>query len=342
MTATPADPILRALRLLTLLVGAMVLLAVYVVLCEPIFTTPTDGEPERPTCDPAVPDELQCAPGTWCVHEQCTPREALCQAQRGEQCHDCDCAVGLRCAEDLRCHLEDEATAAPTCADPAVRDAIERLTRDCRARKRSVQQQAEADAGCSPDEWRQLLADNAEIGDLLAAFPDRFAVYFPVNEPRRSGWSATRLADMTRQFAVHAESLRRASAILVIGRATPDGLPDEDTQLAVRRLNTVERLLDQVLHAGKKPSERGGGPMLASWGARGERSIPLATFIRNFAGTHPPITTHAAGSDRLAASIARARRDELTPSERDALEKSLNRVTVVIPIHCPLTGASGR
>lgn len=339
MNPTP-DPIIRVLRLLTLLVGAMVMLAVYVVLCAPRFDAP-DAK-DVTACDPAVPDELQCEPGAWCVHAVCTPREALCQAQRGEQCHDCDCAVGLRCGEDLRCHLEDETATAPTCADPAVRDAIDRLTRDCRARKRSVQEQAEGDMGCSADEWRQLLANNAEIGDLLAAFPERFAVYFPVNEPRRSGWTGARRAEMSRQFEAHAESLRRASAILIIGRATPDGLPDEDTQLAVRRLNTVERLLDQALYAGKKPSERVGGPMLASWGARGERSIPLDTFIRNFAGTHAPITMHAEVSARLTASIARARRNELGQAERDALEKTLNRVTVVIPIHCPLTGAGGR
>ena len=333
MSNPPPDPVLRALRLLTLLVAVMVLLAVYVVLWEPRPNIRISGNVGAQTCDPALPDETQCQPGEWCMHEVCTPREAICRAQRGEQCHDCDCAVGLQCGADLRCHPEHESASAPTCEDPAVRAAIERLTSACRARKRSVQEQAEV--GCSADEWQKLLAESAEVGDLLAAFPDRFAVYFPVNEPRRrEHWP-----DIARQFAAHSDSLRRASAIFIIGRATPDGRPEDDTQLAVRRLNTIESLLNHVLYGDKKPSERTGGPMLASWGARGERSIPLDTFIRNFAGTHAPIAVSAAESKRLAAAMASA--GELSRPRRDALERSVNRVALVIPIHCPLVGAGG-
>jgi hypothetical protein len=320
------------------LVAVMVLLAVYVVLCEPHLDLKFGSDTEAQTCDPALPDETQCKPDEWCMHEVCTPRDAVCEAQRGEQCQDCDCVVGLQCGADLRCHPQHEAPSAPTCDDPAVRAAIQRLTTACRARKRSVEEQAEG--GCSADEWRKLLAENTEIGDLLAAFPDRFALYFPVNEPRRGKrWPGAAQPDIIRQFAAHSESLRGASAIFIIGRATPDGRPDEDTQLAVRRLNAVERMLDRVLHGNKKPSQRTGGPMLASWGARGDRSIPLDKFIHHFAGTHAPIAVSTAESQRLADAMANA--SELSQSQRDALERSLNRVALVIPIHCPLVEARG-
>lgn len=318
----------------------MVSLAMYVVLCEPRLDFALADRQGARICDPAEPDEAQCGPGEWCMHELCTPREPLCRAERGEQCHDCSCTVGLECGADLRCHPEHEIASAPTCADPAVRAAIGRLTDACRSRKRSVQEQAEDDAGCSADEWRQLLAENAEVGDILAAFPDRFAVYFPVNEPRRGKrWPGAAQADVVRQFMAHRESLRRASAIFIIGRATPDGRPDDDSQLAVRRLNAIERLLDPVLYGDKKPSERTGGPLLASWGSRGERSIPLDTFIRHYAGKHTPIAVSATESRRLAKAMVRA--SELSQPERDALERELNRVTLIIPIHCPLEGTRG-
>lgn len=336
--SNPSDPILRVLRLLTVLVAVMVLLAMYVVLCEPHLDFLFASNSGAQTCDPALPDETQCEPGEWCMHEVCTPREDMCVAQRGEQCQDCECVVGLKCGPDLRCHPEDEASSAPTCDDPAVRAAIARLTTACRARKRSVEEQAEA--GCSPDEWRKLLAENAEVGDLLAAFPDRFAVYFPVNEPRRGKrWPGAAQSDIIRQFAAHSESLRGASTIFIIGRATPDGRPEEDTQLAVRRLNAVEKMLDHVLYGNKKPSERTGGPMVASWGARGDRSIPLDKFIHHFAGTHAPIAVSAAESQRLASAMANA--GELSQPQRDALQRSLNRVALVIPIHCPLVEVRG-
>lgn len=334
------DPVLRALRALTALVAVMVTLAVYVVLCEPGLEADLAGGTGARACDPAEPDESQCPAGEWCVHEACAPREPMCRARRGEQCHDCDCAVGLQCGADKRCHPEGEASVAPTCADPAVRAAIDKLTSACRARKRSVQEQAEGDAGCSADEWRQLLAENADVGDILAAAPDRFAVYFPANEPRRGqSWPGAGQAAVVRQLAAHGDALRDASAIFIIGRATPDGRPEDDNQLAVRRLNAVERLLDPVLHAGKKPSERAGGPMVASWGARSERSIPLDTFIRDFAGARAPIARTAAESEQLAADMARA--GELSQSQRDALERRLNRVALIVPIRCPLVGARG-
>lgn len=338
MSTQASDPYLQLLRLLTMLVVAMVALAAYVV-CDPSFDFPTHDGPR--TCDPGSPDDDQCEPGDWCMHEVCTPRAPLCRAQRGELCHECDCDVSLTCRpEDLRCHPEGEVVAAPTCADPVVRAAIERLTDACRQRKRSVQAQAEDDAGCSADDWRQLLADNAEVGNLLAAFPDRFAVYFPINEPRRGhSWPGASANVIDRQFAAHAESLRTASAIFIIGRATPDGRPSEDQNLAVRRLNAVERILEKVLHGDKPPSERTAGPTLISWGTRGERPIPLDAFIRNFAGVHPPLAVNQATSDRLAAALAGA--DALSPAQRDALEREVNRVALIIPIHCALEAPQG-
>ena len=274
------------------------------------------------------------------MHEICAPRAALCRAQRGEQCHECDCGVGLTCGGDLRCHPEGEAAPAPTCADPTVRAAIERLTDACRKRKRSVQIQAEDDAGCSADDWRQLLADDAEVGNLLAAFPERFAIYFPINEPRRGhDWPGGAQSPILRQIAVHGESLRTASAIFIIGRATPDGRVADDHSLAVRRLNAAERILEKVLHGSKRPSERTGGPTLISWGTRGERPISLDAFIRNFAGRHPPLAINQTASDRLAKALAAA--GELTPSQRHSLEREVNRVALIIPIHCSLDVSGG-
>ncbi|MFY0531847.1 hypothetical protein [Nannocystis pusilla] len=148
-------------------------------------------------CDPRRPDEEQCPDGQWCVHGECTPQEEPQVAQRGEQCRDCPCDVGLRCGADLRCRPPSEPEApAPTCGDPVVEKAVSQLTQACLKRRTSVQDRVEGGEGCSADEWRALLADDDQMNALLGAFPDRLVVYFPERAPRapalaRSGRAPT-------------------------------------------------------------------------------------------------------------------------------------------------------
>src|SRR5690606_4122361 len=143
---------------------------------------------------------------------------------------------------------------------------------------------------CSADEWRALLADDEEMNALLAAFPDRLAVYFPSGEPRaRQPWpTPAARGPIVRQPVRHAQAPPEAKMLFVIGRASPDGNPADDHALALRRINAVERLIDEALGR-DKPTERGEGPMLIGWGAPSERPVALEAFVRNYAGKQTPI-----------------------------------------------------
>lgn len=333
--AMTLDRLTVTLIALTTGVWAMVVFVAWAVVSIP--STAVEGASEQ-RCDPRRPDEEQCPDGHWCVHGECTPHEEPPVAQRGEQCRDCPCDVGLQCGADLRCRPRGEPEApAPTCGSPAVEAAVSRLTQACLQRRTSVQDQVEGGGGCSADEWRALLADDEEMNALLAAFPDRLTVYFPSGEPRaRQPWpDPAARAHLVGELARHAKALRDAKMLFVIGRSSPDGNPTDDHALALRRINAVERLIDQALGR-DKPSERGQGPMLIGWGAPSERPVALEAFVRNYAGAQPPIAATRADSERLAAAFAAVRAGEPVPARR-TLERDVNRVVLVIPVPC--TGA---
>lgn len=329
---TPIDRTTGILITLTAAAWAMLLLAAYLAFL-PRVAPP--GEQEARACDPRRPDEEQCPDGQWCVHERCTPHEEPPIAGRGEQCRDVPCDVGLRCGPDLRCRPRGEPpTPAPTCGDPAVEAAVSRLTQACLQRRQSVHERVEAGEGCSADEWRALLADDDEMNALLAAFPDRLAVFFPSGEPRvRRPWPDPQTRPyIVGELARHAKALREAKLLFVIGRASPDGNPKDDHALALRRINAVEQLIDQALGR-NKPSERGSGPLLIGWGAPSDRPVALEAFVRNYAGTQTPIAASRLESERLAAAFAAVRAGEPVPARR-SLERDVNRVVLVIPVPC--------
>ncbi|MCY1063187.1 hypothetical protein OV090_00330 [Nannocystis sp. RBIL2] len=326
------DRITVTLIALTAGVWAMVLFVAWAVVSLP--TTAVEASDVH-QCDPRRPDEEQCPDDQWCVHGECTPHEEPQVAQRGEQCRDCPCDVGLRCGADLRCRPSNEPEApAPTCGDPAVEAAVSQLTQACLKRRTSVQDRVEGGEGCSADEWRALLADDDQMNALLGAFPDRLAVYFPTNEPlARQPWPAQAARPyIVGELARHAKALREAKILFVIGRSSPDGKPADDHALALRRINAVERLIDQALGR-DKPSERGQGPMLIGWGAPSDRPVALKQFVDNYAGTQTPIAVSRAESERLAAGFAAVRAGQ-EPKESRTLQRDVNRVVLVIPVPC--------
>lgn len=329
MTA-PHDTSSRLMLVLTALTGAMVLLAGYVALVEPQLAGAL-------SCDPLRPDEDQCPAGQWCMRTRCEPREEVPVAARGERCHDRRCEYPMTCGVDMRCHPADApATPALTCQSPEVQRAIARLSSACRQRKQSIQDRAQSEASCSADEWRSLLASDAEMSALLAAFPDRFPVFFPAGEPRRKlRWpEAHERAHLVEQIATHRDALQSARMLFVIGRASRDGRrASDDHDLALRRINLVERLLDEVLGR-DEPSSAGAGPLLVAWGAPGEHALELGVFVQHYAGRSPPITASPADSARLARAFEAFRAGEPVP--RRSLEREVNRVVLVIPVPCAL------
>lgn len=326
------DPLIHVMMVMTSLLGAIALFLGYVV-----FFPSSDAPAVRGpvACDPRLPDEEQCAEDEWCIEDTCALREVPAVGQRGEHCHDRLCGVGLQCMADNRCHPPGESFSAPSCASPEVRGALARLASACAKRKSSVKDLADG-AECSIEDWKELLADDAEIATVLAAFPDRFAVYFPVNEPRRrTSWPGAAEADVMAQLAPHRARLKAAKQVFLIGRASPDGNPTHERALATRRLNAVMRMLEKTL-GWKSPIDRDLGPRLIGWASRSERMIAGSLFIERLAGPYAPITTSATQSEQMAAELEKARRGGEVSSE---LERQVNRTVLVVPILCPLEGA---
>lgn len=322
MSEAPPDTTARLLLGLTIAAGATLLAATYVAFVRPDLGGET-------SCDPILPDEEQCPDGEWCIHERCERRAPIRRARRGESCHDRPCeSVEDVCGPDLRCHAAGSVTTVrpPTCEDPAVQAALSRLRRACDERRGAIEGHTQSD-GCSPQEWQDLLESDEALRGLLAAFRDRHVVYFPVYEPRKGRrWSGE--AEIVRQLGERRVDLGTARMLLVIGRTSPDGRPDAERAVALRRMDLVMRSLDKAL------AERAGeGPMLVPVGAR-EESVPLDVFVTNFAGDAPPIAGSPAEASRLGGILDAARRGDAAAVRTH--EREVSRHVIVLPIPCDL------
>lgn len=286
-------------------------------------------------CDPIRPDEEQCPEGQWCLHERCQTRVPTPRARRGESCHDRTCASAEdACGPDLRCYPKSQlmAARAPTCESPAVRAATKRLRSACQERRQRLSAQAER-GGCSAEEWNALLESDETLRDLLAAFQERHVVYFPAGEPRhRQRWSGE--AAVAEQLAPFRDQLRAAKMVVVLGRASADGKPQADRDLALRRMDVVMRAISGALDL-----PLGQGPMLTGAGVRAS-NLSLDVFVANFAGPNPPIAASPAERARLreAFDAVRAGQPLTTPS----LERMVSRHVLVIPIPCDLNAEEAR
>lgn len=352
MKLSELDLVTRLLVALTAFMALLVVLMVYMVLLHPTdaVSPATSGAPGKlePTsestlgapCDLSRPDADPCPGELICLGGRCQAIEKERVCREGESCRDCECAPGLLCHR-LRCRDRDDLSLAPLdCrTDKAVADAVKKLVSDCETREVSVGQLVSLEA-CSGDDWQAISLGNEQFDILLTAFKYRFSVHFPPNEPnRRKSWPGKRERERyLQQLRKLREPLATAKQIFIIGRSSPDGNKEDNYKLALRRMDMVAGLVEEVVFAGLPRTEQKPLP-IQQWAMRDERLVAPEYFARNYLsravqadfGVPPWLTWDETSEAWFQKMLAET---ELTDAQRKALLSAINRVVLVVPIPC--------
>ena len=338
-----SDPTARILLGLTCLMGLVVAAVAYVALVRgpaPVVATAGPGASEGGgpatsvgaavtpvSCDPLSFELDQCPPGQICVGGLCELDEAPRICGEGEICDACTCEGEFVCYLH-RCRREPPPP-SDVCLQPTVHESMTYLAREC-SRVGDDRDAILSTLSCSADDWKKLAIDPDKLDTILAAFPDRLSIHFATGSPRGSApLSAAHRAHYIEAIRAHRQALVGAKQVLIIGRSSPDGDPDANYELALRRIDVVTELLREASAQGE-----GGAPLdvpLRAWSLASESPLTPSRY-RNFY-SRASITHSAKDDARLASLLDR----ELDPRHIDDwrwLYGTINRVVLVIPIPC--------
>lgn len=332
---TGSDPLIKVLIVLTVMMGAVILGVAYMIV-RPSADEPPPRAPGR--CDALGSTEESCSANEWCIRGRCQPRPDIEYAGRGESCRDRDCRPPhLFCNDnDRTCYKKGSLLPPPPhCEDPQVLAAVERLAAKCSQRQHDISAVAADPLSCSGDTWKNLVVNDNEIDLILSAFPDRFALVFPPGQPRRNGNFPKQSEQefLLSQLRPYRSRLAQAHKIFVIGRESPDG--GSNHELTLGRIDASEKALTILLKEGSTPSDEAPSPAYVSWGMEGEHVLTFPNFVKHYVGQNPPVAYREEQLERVRAGIARFRSGEfLPPAELAEIEKTINRVALIIPILC--------
>jgi hypothetical protein len=210
---------------------------------------------------------------------------------------------------------------------------------DCETRERSVGELVSLEA-CSGDDWQAISLGNEQFDLLLTAFKYRFSVHFPPSEPnKRKSWPGK---GERKRFLQHLRKLREplatAKQIFIIGRSSPDGNKEDNYKLALRRMDMVAGLIEEVIYDGIPRTEQKPLP-IQQWAMRDERLVAPEYFAKNYVsqavqgefGVPPWLVWNDATEVWFQKILAET---ELTDAQRKALLSAINRVVLVVPIPC--------
>jgi hypothetical protein len=351
------DPTVALLVILTGMMTLVILAVIYIVAFadpDPAAAYLPPGaelvaQPDGPpTCDASSLETMSCPSGYYCNIDTCVKIERDPECGEGESCRECDCRSGLVCHHNTCMDPKMVEEVPLICQeDENLSKAVKRLVALCKTRKADPGKIVST-ASCSIEEWEELALKDKDFDLMLAAFPNRFAVHFPLGRPSAAARDWPRPAH--REFVLdklHAyqQVLREAKQLFVIGRASPDGDPKTNHLLALARMNLVSDLIDKVVHEGKSATERAQRPIHS-------RSFTLPTsrpirpekydevYLKN------PPGSQALGLEPLIAWDAKSLKDlrdklddedllrEIGSPEYAKLLNEINRVVLVIPIPC--------
>lgn len=275
-------------------------------------------------CDPASLDPSQCPVDHFCFRGTCQQDTWTPICGEGASCRECECESGLVCDHNRCVKPEAVRTDAPVCQDPAVRRALQRLERSCQKRTNLLTTRE----GCPPELWREIAMNDPDFDEITAVFPNRLAVHFPNGAPGRNReWPTGSNRDaILKQLHTHSNALREAAEIYVIARASPDGSPEDNYNLARRRADSVQKLLLSYLAKGGVGAQK---PKITVWSLGGERPIKTQYFRRSYADMSIGLPGDVSRINRILADPAGA-----SAVDRRWLENSINRTVLVIPIPC--------
>lgn len=330
--------------LLALTISTVIYLAVSDAGSLPVEVAEGPHEPVV-LCDASTLEGAICPSGSFCKFDRCVPIEPDPVCGEGESCRECDCAEGLYCHQ-FRCTSKKYIDwVPPECEkDTRLADAVRVLADRCSKRKNNLDDMS----SCTPAEWSELALADEEFDLLLSAFPNRFAVHFPPGRPYLKGedWPTAEMRDHLRgRIGEFRQSLRGAKQIFVIGRASPDGSAKTNHFLAIRRMNLVDSLIEQVIYEGMTPTEQDQQRIrIRPFTLPTERAIKPRSYIKNYlrdpsglerAGVEPLVTWDDASLNSLKRQLADARLvDAVDTPAWQALYGAVNRMVLVIPIPC--------
>ena len=275
-------------------------------------------------CDPLSFALDQCPPGQVCVGARCEVDEPPRICGEGELCDDCKCSGELVCYLH-RCRLEPPPP-SDVCLQPMVHESMTYLAREC-SRVDDDRDAILSTLSCSADDWKKLAIDPDKLDTILAAFPDRLSFHFASGMPRGSApLGASERAHYLGVLREHRAALVSAKQVLVIGRSSPDGNPEANYILALRRIDVVTELVREVIGAQVQDEVP-----LRAWSLASESPLTPSRY-RNFYA-QASITATDRDDQRLASLLSR----ELDPRHLDDwrwLYGTINRVVLVIPIPC--------
>lgn len=212
-----------------------------------------------------------CRDGRHCVAGTCQPLRKGSNGREGTACGGDLCDAGLECFHG-RCTAWERLPLAPeVCRAGPTRAALEYLRKRCAEDLRSRDAPLTA---CTANTWERLSRRDPTFTGNIEALTHLFTVHFPQGEPDpRGGWPAPNIfGTYLEQLAPHHSTLLSARALLVIGRASPEGSKELNQELAGRRIALVERLLRAALGASAPP--------IHAWALADLDALPPEKFMR--------------------------------------------------------------
>lgn len=350
------DPTTVLLVVLTSMMTITILAVIYLVAfagADDQEFLPPEGvarviQPEVPRCDASSLETMTCPAGHYCNINTCVKIEVDPECGEGESCRECDCKTGLLCHHNtcMAPHMVEEVPLICQ-EDENLSKAVKRLVELCKTRKADPGKIVSA-ASCSVQEWEELALKDKDFDLMLAAFPNRFAVHFPIGRPSPARRDWPKLEDRDHvigQIKAYRQVLGEAKQIFVIGRASPDGDPESNHVLALARMNLVSELIEKVVHDGMTPIEAAKHPIHSrSFTLPTTRPIRPESYDRVYLKNPPG--SKSLGLDPLMAWDEKSRKDlrsklgdtalinEVGSPEYAKLLNAINRVVLVIPIPC--------
>lgn len=255
--------------------GLMVPLAIAVLVR--LAAAPSRGEaavevrPAMPTLCDATRLADSCRDGLHCVAGTCEPLRRSASGREGTACGGDLCEAGLECFQG-RCTAWERLPLAPeVCRAGPTRAALEYLRKRCAEAVRSKDAPLTA---CTSKTWEELSRLDPSFAGNLEALSHLLTVHFPQGQPGpRGGWpAADEFGAYLEQLGPHHGALLEARALLVIGRASPEGTMEFNRELAGRRIALVERLLRTALGAAAPP--------IHAWALADQDALPPEKFRR--------------------------------------------------------------
>ncbi|MCA9690482.1 MAG: hypothetical protein KC636_12795 [Myxococcales bacterium] len=301
---------------------------------RPVFSGPDveiadDGTPVL-TCREGEYQD-QCPDGMLCVGTRCVPDAPLAQCSDGELCRYCECDAPRSCVRG-HCVAPEQATeiaSVPACEDPKVQEALRVLVAQCKKRGSNTLE------GCEPSDWHDFAMADERFDTIMAAFPERVSVHFPLGKPSRwkPWWPREEtLTAYREQLAEHRDALRDAKVIFMIGRASPEGTPDVNYRTALMRMDEVRRMMGGLFEGESDVL----GTKIKQFTLGDSKPIEPQFFRSFYANRH---VTWDEGSRRQLQGLL-ASPGELSREERQWLFDTINRVVLVVPVPCDGTEGS--